>query len=57
MADRHFLAIEFFNRAEEFAKAYNDLPPGLPPDWVHYFLLCHAVELVLKAYGIERSQN
>jgi hypothetical protein len=28
MANRHLLAMEFFNRAEEFAKAYNDLPSG-----------------------------
>jgi HEPN domain-containing protein len=57
MADRHLLAIEFFNRAEEFAKAYNDLPPGLPPDWVRYFLLCHAVKLVLKAYLVLRGRK
>jgi hypothetical protein len=45
-------AQEFLELAELFYKAYRDLPdPGFPKlDWPRYFLLCHCIELSLKAY-------
>jgi HEPN domain-containing protein len=37
--------------AEDFFQAYRDLPRRLPPQsWPRYLMLCHAVELALKAY-------
>jgi hypothetical protein len=36
--------------AEEFYQAYTDLPPRNPPYWPRYFMLCHSIELGLKAY-------
>jgi hypothetical protein len=44
------LAIEFFELAKEFLRAFRDLPTHDPPDWPRYFMLCHSVELALKAY-------
>jgi hypothetical protein len=36
---------------EDFFQAYRDLPLRLPPQsWPRYLMLCHAVELALKAY-------
>jgi hypothetical protein len=44
--------MEHLERAEEFYQAFRDLdiPERLPPNWPRYFLLCHAIELALKAY-------
>jgi HEPN domain-containing protein len=42
------LHFDLFERAEEF-RSYK-LPFSKSPDWPRYFLLCKAVELVLKAY-------
>jgi len=37
--------------AEDFFQAYLDLPRRPPPQsWPRYLMLCHAVELALKAY-------
>jgi hypothetical protein len=37
--------------AEDFLQAYVDLPIRLPPQsWPRYLMLCHAVELALKAF-------
>jgi hypothetical protein len=37
--------------AEDFYQAFLDLPPRPPPQsWPRYFMLCHAIELALKAY-------
>jgi HEPN domain-containing protein len=37
--------------AEDFFQAYRDLPNRPPPQsWPRYLVLCHAVELALKAY-------
>jgi hypothetical protein len=37
--------------AEDFYQAFRDLPQRLPPQSLpRYFLLCHAIELALKAY-------
>ena len=50
MTNRLQLVMDFFTRAREFRQAYNDLPRRYPPDWPRYFMLCHAIELALKAY-------
>jgi hypothetical protein len=42
-------ATDFLQLAEEFYRAY-DLPSRPPPNWPRYFMLCHAIELGLKAY-------
>jgi hypothetical protein len=44
------LPFELLDRAQEFLWTYHKAPPTKPPYWPRYFLLCHAVELVLKAY-------
>jgi hypothetical protein len=49
---RFFRIRWFFLRAMEFEKAYHAVPPP-PPfswSWPRYFLLCHAIELALKAF-------
>ncbi|WP_316237651.1 hypothetical protein [Bradyrhizobium sp. SZCCHNR1015] len=44
----------FLDLAEDFYQAFRDLPEkapsGLPISWPRYFMLCHAVELALKAF-------
>jgi hypothetical protein len=48
------LHIEFFFRAGQFRRAYEQLLPDRePPDWPKYLLAFHAVELALKAYLIQ----
>ncbi|WP_315716650.1 MULTISPECIES: hypothetical protein [unclassified Bradyrhizobium] len=46
--------LRFLELAEEFYQAFRDLPEkapsGLPISWPRYFMLCHAVELALKAF-------
>jgi hypothetical protein len=42
--------IEYLEYAEQFFNAFGRLPQGLPPSWPRYFLLCHSIELALKAY-------
>ena len=46
------VANDFFGRAIQFQRAFGELPePDFPPhDWPRYFMLCHAIELALKAY-------
>jgi hypothetical protein len=47
---------EWFDRAKEVLWTYYNAPSTKPPYWPRYFLLCHAVELVLKAYiGLHRD--
>ena len=42
---------EHLRLAEDFFQAYRDLPRRPPPlSWPRYLMLCHAVELALKAY-------
>jgi hypothetical protein len=42
--------------AEQFFSGYILLKPrGLPLDWARYFLFCHSIELVLKAYLLSRG--
>jgi hypothetical protein len=49
-----FRADEFLRLAQVFLSAYRALPepwPPIPPcDWPRYFLLCHSMELALKAF-------
>jgi len=40
---------EFLDLAKQYRKAYYDLPEPMP-SWPRYFLFCHSIELVLKAY-------
>jgi hypothetical protein len=46
--------LQHLELAEEFYKAFRDLPPdgpsGIPVSWPRYFALCHATELALKAF-------
>ena len=48
------LHLQHLELAEEFYKAFRDLPPkgpsGIPISWPRYFMLCHATELALKAF-------
>ena len=39
-----------FDRAVEFEKAYHAVPETPPFSWPRYFLLCHSIELALKAF-------
>jgi hypothetical protein len=39
-----------FDRAVEFEKAYHAVPEPPPFSWPRYFLLCHSIELALKAW-------
>lgn len=42
---------DYLRLAEDFFQAYVDLPRRSPPQsWPRYLMLCHAVELALKAY-------
>ena len=44
--------------AEDFYQAFRDLPRHYPPQsWPRYFMLCHAVELALKAYLFYRGKT
>jgi hypothetical protein len=50
------LTLELAQRAGEFFRAYKELTPTPPPSWPRYFLICHAIELALKAYvGARRA--
>ena len=52
--DQHLYARDHLQRANEFLQAFKALPEGVPPSWPRYFLLCHAIELALKAYLLSR---
>jgi hypothetical protein len=42
---------DYLNYARQFRTAFDDIPERPPPQsWPRYFLLCHAIELALKAY-------
>jgi hypothetical protein len=50
------LHTEFFNRAQQFRRAYRILPnSGQPPEWAKYSLFYHAMELALKPYLIQKG--
>jgi hypothetical protein len=44
------LVDDFLNLAKQYREAYNLLPEATPISWPRYFLFCHSIELVLKAY-------
>jgi hypothetical protein len=44
------LPLEYLDRSGEFFHAYKALPATPPPSWPRYFMLCHAIELALRAY-------
>jgi hypothetical protein len=46
------LSYDLLGRAVQFQRAFGELKePNYPPhDWPRYFVLCHAIELALKAY-------
>ena len=44
------LVDDLLNLAKEYRQAYYDLPHVEPLSWPRYFLFCHSIELVLKAY-------
>jgi hypothetical protein len=48
---------DFLERAQEFFQAYRDLPDRRPPSWPRYFMLCHSIELALKAYLLARGDT
>jgi hypothetical protein len=51
-------AYDALDRAEEFFVAFQQLPPlprGRWISWPRYFLLCHAVEIGLKAFLVSRG--
>jgi hypothetical protein len=48
-----YLPFEYLDYAEQFFEAFKQLPEERPegrPSWPRYFLLCHSIELALKAY-------
>lgn len=51
------IPLDLLNRADEFFQAFKDLPVGSPPSWPRYFMLCHAIELALKAYLASRGKK
>jgi|SRR6516225_12095013 len=50
MVTNPVLHLDFLKLADEFLWTYHHAPPTRPPYWPRYFLLCHAIELVVKAY-------
>ena len=44
------LVDDLLNLAKEYRQAYCNLRQVGPISWPRYFLLCHSIELVLKAY-------
>src|SRR5262249_54565270 len=44
------LVDDLLNLAREYRQAYYDLRQTEPLSWPRYFLFCHSIELVLKAY-------
>jgi HEPN domain-containing protein len=47
---RSFPVMWLFHRAMEFEEAYHAVPEMPPLSWPRYFLLCHSIELALKAF-------
>jgi HEPN domain len=46
-----FRPIQYLDFADQFYSAFHQLPERPPPfSWPRYFLLCHSIELALKAY-------
>jgi hypothetical protein len=56
MADIPLSAVEHLNYADQFYEAFCQLPERQPPrSWPRYFLLCHSIELALKAHLARRG--
>jgi hypothetical protein len=55
--DPRLYALDMLERAEEFLEAFRQLPPPARRwiSWPRYFLLCHSVELGLKAFLVSRG--
>jgi len=47
---RPVLVAQYIEYAVEFINAYKKLESGHPPSWPRYFLFCHSIELILKAF-------
>ena len=47
--------LDHLNMAEDFLVSYTHAHKGRSPDWPRFFLACHAVELVLKAFLLQRG--
>jgi hypothetical protein len=47
----------FFDRASEFERAYHAVPETPPFSWPRYFLLCHSIELALKAWLVAHGTS
>jgi hypothetical protein len=45
-----FTAFEYLAYAEQFYQTFHKAPTFHPISWPRYFLLCHSIELALKAY-------
>jgi hypothetical protein len=46
-----FRPIQYLDLADQFYSAFHELRERPPPfSWPRYFLLCHSIELALKAY-------
>jgi hypothetical protein len=51
MTDPNRFAFDYFAHADQFYCAFNKAPTFHPSiSWPRYFLLCHSIELALKAY-------
>jgi hypothetical protein len=50
MLSSDMIAFDYLQRAEEFYQAFKDLRPRPPVNWPRYFVLCHSIELALKAF-------
>ena len=51
MTDPNRFAFDYFAYADQFYCAFNKAPTFHPSiSWPRYFLLCHSIELALKAY-------
>jgi hypothetical protein len=50
--------LDYLHRAEQFHRAYQDLPRNLPAlAWPRYFMLCHAIELSFVAFLSVRGMS
>jgi hypothetical protein len=51
-----FLPFEYLSFANQFHSAFHELAVRPPPfSWPRYFLLCHSIELALKAFLLHRG--
>jgi hypothetical protein len=53
--------LQHLELAEDFYQAFRDLPKdspaGLPISWPRYFMLCHSIELALRAFLLAQGAN